>query len=60
MRNEGDYEFMVEFAAGETGDVDGTLDEIKKQSTYFKLISREETEGNEQNANFGLKSYFPC
>jgi len=45
VRNEGDYEFMVEFAAGETGDVDGTLDEIKKQSTYFKLISREETEG---------------
>ena len=40
VKQEGDYEFMVEFKAGESGDVHGTLDEIKKQSTYFKIISR--------------------
>ena len=33
MRNEDDYEFLVEFCAGEYGDVKGTLEEIKKQST---------------------------
>jgi len=45
VRDEGDYEFLVEFCAGEYGDVKGTLEEIKKQSTYCKIISREETEG---------------
>ena len=42
VRDEGDYEFLVEFCAGEYGDVKGTLEEIKKQSTYCKIISREE------------------
>lgn len=46
VRNEGDYEFLVAFEAGESGDVPGTLDEIKKQATYFKIISREHTEGS--------------
>jgi len=46
VRNEGDYEFLVAFEAGESGDVPGTLDEIKKQATYFKIISREQTEGS--------------
>ena len=49
VRDEGDYEFLVEFCAGEYGDVKGTLEEIKKQSTYCKIISREETEGNDEN-----------
>ena len=49
VRDEGDYEFLVEFCAGEYGDVKGTLEEIKKQSTYCKIISREETEGNNEN-----------
>ena len=48
VRDEGDYEFMVEFCAGEYGDVKGCLDEIKKQSTYCKIISREETEGKRE------------
>lgn len=41
QRYDNDYEFMVEFCAGEQGgDVAGVLDEIKKQSTYFNIISR--------------------
>merc|ERR1712088_757301 len=41
QRFEDDYEFMVEFCAGDRGgDVGGVLEEIKKQSTYFNIISR--------------------
>ena len=60
VRDEGDYEFLVEFCAGEYGDVKGTLEEIKKQSTYCKIISREETEGNdkEETSNFPAELCF--
>merc|ERR1719422_1977303 len=41
QRYDNDYEFMVEFCAGEQGgDVAGVIDEIKKQSTYMNIISR--------------------
>ena len=63
VRDEGDYEFLVEFCAGEYGDVKGTLEEIKKQSTYCKIISREETEGNDENeaSNFPAElCYVSC
>ena len=58
VRDEGDYEFLVEFCAGEYGDVKGTLEEIKKQSTYCKIISREETEGNNETSNFPAELCF--
>lgn len=46
-RSIGDYEFIVEIDTI-LGDVAGAMEQLRKQSSYFQIISRDHKDGNEE------------
>lgn len=44
-RSIGDYEFIVEIDTI-LGDVAGAMEQLRKQSSYFQIISRDHKDGN--------------
>jgi phenylalanine-4-hydroxylase len=47
-RSIGDYEFIVEIDTV-SGDVAAAIEGLKKQSSYFQIISRDHKDGNGSN-----------
>ena len=55
-RTQGEYEFIVEIYKV-TGDVQGAIEELKKQTSYFQIISRNHNDSDIGIIVLKLKSY---